>query len=295
MKKLSTLLFVSMVLILTSTYAQIPNFSFENWTNMGNYENPDQWGTMNNTTALASVFTVTKATPGNPGSFYMKITSKLVGNMVVNGIAVSGRLDSITQTPMSGFPYTQRPQSFTGRWQHMIYGSSQGSLRATLTRWDTQLGQRVTVATANQTLSGMAMSWANFTINFTYTDGGYPDTCIIVLKASGTNPTNNDYLWVDNLAFTGIVAGISDMTASSSLFSVYPVPSQGEFHVQFEPSQEYETLLEVSDLQGRVLSSTRLATGVSETKLDLSGFSKGTYLMHLRTGTLAEVKRVVIQ
>jgi hypothetical protein len=28
------------------------------------------------------------------------------------------------------------------------------------------------------------------------------------MKASGSAPTNNDYLWVDNLAFSGVVTGI---------------------------------------------------------------------------------------
>ena len=199
MKK-SILFIMAVITIKTTTFAQMPNSSFETWTNMGSYDVPLQWGTMNNTTAANSVYTCTKGAPGSSGSFYLKLTSQIVGGDVVNGIAVSGKLDTMTMQPISGFAYSQRPQSFTGKWQHMIFGSSQGSVSARLTRWDNGLNQRVTVATAIQTLSGMAMSWANFIINFNYIDGGYPDTCIIILKASGINPTNSDYLWVDNLS-----------------------------------------------------------------------------------------------
>lgn len=95
------------------------------------------------------------------------------------------------------------PANFTGKWQHMIYGSSQGSIQVTLTRWDSGMGMRMPkLLQGNVTLSGMAITWANFTIPLTYTDGNNPGFCIIVMKASGSNPTNNDYLWVDNLAFS---------------------------------------------------------------------------------------------
>ncbi len=123
----------SLALITTSfcslnVSAQISNNSFENWTTVGTYEVLNGWGTLNNSSAIGSVFTVTKATPDNPGNFYMKIKSKTIGTAVVGGIAVSFRLDSLNMKAKSGFPYTGQPVSFTGRWQLMIYGSSQGSL-----------------------------------------------------------------------------------------------------------------------------------------------------------------------
>src|SRR5262249_28300307 len=152
------------------------------------------WSTLNNTTTMGGVYTCTKASPGVPGSYYMQLTSKTILSTVVNGMAVCGTLDSMTMQPTGGFPFNQRPAAFNGKWQHMIFGSSQGSVSVTLTRWDASSSSRVVVATAAQTLSGMAMSWANFTINFNYMDGNYPDSCIIVLMASGANPTNNDYL-----------------------------------------------------------------------------------------------------
>ena len=192
-----------------TAFAQIPNNSFESFTNMGTYDNPVSWGTMNNTTNAMSVYTAQKGTPGFPGASYLKLTSKTMGPSVMNGIAVSGVLDSMTMMPKSGFAYAMRPINFTGRWQHMA--SNQGSITVTLTRWDMGTNSRVTVAAANQTLSGMAMSWANFTIPFTYVDAGNPDTCIIVLKASGSSPVNGDYLWVDNLTFSGFT-GINEST-----------------------------------------------------------------------------------
>lgn len=203
--------------------AQIPNYSFENWTNMGSYSNPDQWGTMNNLTALGGVYTATIGTPGNPGTSYLKLTSKTAGPIVAPGIAVSGVLDSMSMQPISGFPFTSRPLSLTGKWQHMIFGNSQGHISVTLTRWDATSGTREVVATKTTTLSGMAMSWASFTVTLNYLTGNNPDTCIIELAASGATPTNNDYLWVDNLAFTGSVVGIENSNTILNGMSISPI------------------------------------------------------------------------
>lgn len=277
--------------------AQIPNFSFENWTTMGSYENTAMWGTMNNTTAAHGVYTATKASPGNPGSYYLMLTSKTVGTGVVNGIAVSGQLDSITMQPKSGFAFIQRPQSFIGQMKHMSYGSSQGSIMVTLTRWNTGLNQRVTVGTANQTLSGMVMSWTNFTINFNYVDGGYPDTCNIVLKSSGANPTNNDYLYIDNLAFIGSVVGIENHNSFLNNMSVYPNPSNSSIVLDLNFKSPQQTSIDLTDLVGKVVLAKNAGVLHGETKqiLDVSAIAKGAYFVRIVSESGAEVKKIVIE
>jgi len=279
-----------------SLNAQIPNFSFENWTSTGGYEIPNNWGTMNNTTKTFSVFTATKATPGNPGNFYMKLTSKTVGPAVVNGIAVSGVLDSTTMQPKSGFAFNQRPANFTGRWQHMIYGTSQGSLLVMLTRWDTGLNTRVPVGTGSVTLSGMAMSWANFSIPINYTDGNNPDSCIIVLKASGSNPTNNDYLWVDNLGFSGIVAGVEEKNIISSL-NVYPNPSSENLTLKLNLTEHKEINIALLDITGKTILTEikQLAQGESAVNLNIGNLSKGIYFVKLYGSGINENRKIILE
>lgn len=270
--------------------AQISNYSFENWTNMGSYENPDSWGTLNNTTTMAGVYTVTKATPGNPGSYYMKITSKTIGTGVVGGIAVSGQLDSMTMLPKTGFPFTQKPISFTGKWQHMIYGSSQGSLSVILTRWNTSTNNRDTIATANQTLSGMAMSWANFSLNFTYFDTNSPDTCVIILKSSGSNPTNNDYLWVDNLAFSGNVSVAENDIRNSILIG--PNPVKGSVIITSDDQKTVFSHMSIYDLSGKIVADMNL-NNVPAAEIDLHEVNNGTYFLQMETNYGLVVKKII--
>lgn len=297
MKK-QTLLSIALVFTLTISKAQtIPNNGFENWINSGSYEVPDGWGTMNHTTATSNVFTATKATPGNPGTSYLKLTSKTVGSSVVNGIAVSGQLDTLTLQPISGFPISSRPGSLTGKWQHMIFGSSQGSIQVILTRWDNGISARVQVGSGNVTLSGMAMSWASFGVPITYSDGNNPDTCIIILKASGTNPTDQDYLWVDNLAFFGTVTGIEEQKSFLSELSVFPNPTSESISLNISLKNPQQITIELSDLNGKITLTKDIGKIQNNSKqtVDVSGISKGTYLLKLIGEEATEIRKIIIE
>ncbi len=258
-------------------FSQIPNASFESWQAIDTYENPVSWGTMNNTTAPFAIFTANKANPGNPGSYYLKLTSRTVNSSVVNGIAVSGVLDTISLKPKSGFPFAQRPQSFTGNWQHMIYGTRQGAIEVYLTKNNS--GSRDTVATAILGLTGMVMSWAPFTVNFTYQSGDYPDTCVILMKASGSPAANNDYLWVDNLAFSGTVAGISENSQPSSILQIFPNPANYEIH--FSDINEFSLgdKLIITDIVGNMVFEKNIQENAFT--INTSAYTNSTYIYRL--------------
>ena len=296
MKK-TILSIVWIIAFAASAMAQIPNPGFENFTTVGAYDVPDGWGTMNNTTAMASIYTATKGTPGSPGTSYLKLTSKTVGPGVVNGIAVSGVIDSMTMMPKSGFAYNMRPASLTGKWQHMIYGSSQGSIQVTLTRWDMGMNMRMPVASGTVTLSGMTMSWANFTIPLTYVDGNNPDTCIIFMKASGSTPTNNDYLWVDNLAFSGSVTGIENHASVVTNMVVFPNPSTETINVNLNLKTSQKVSIELTDITGKLILTKDAGILACESKqtININSISKGTYLVRVITESGVEVRKIVIE
>lgn len=279
-----------------SLIAQIPNNGFESWTTVGSYEDPDNWSTLNSLTSIASIYTATKGTPGNPGTSFLKLTSKTVGPTVVNGVAATGVIDVQTQQATGGFPYTGQPLSFTGKWQHMVYGTSQGSVSAVLTRWDAGTNSRVVVATANQTLSGMAMNWANFSIPFVYTDSQAPDTCLIVLKASGASPTNLDYLWVDNLAFSGSVASLNEVQMIQAV-SVFPNPTSSTLNIDLSVEKLGEVKLQLIDLNGKKVIEQYYNLIVTNTQLsvNVSSLVKGTYLLRMEFEGQQNERTVFVQ
>lgn len=279
----------------TSVFAQIPNAGFESWSTVGSYEDPANWTTLNASTAPLGVFTAEKGTPGSPGASYLKLTSRTVGTAVVNGMATCGNINLTSGQITPGFAYTGQPVSFDGKWQHMIYGSSQGSVSAMLTRWDATNHTRVTVAIANKILTGMAMSWANFSIPFIYTDFNAPDSCFIVLKASGSMPTNQDYLWVDNLSFTGSVAGLTPLT--NATMRIFPNPSTDFIQIQADVNAQSSYSIDVWNLQGACVQhvSGTSYDGKLQEQIDIRLLPKGTYLLQLNHEDQMVVHPIVVQ
>jgi hypothetical protein len=286
----------SVFLILLSVHlnAQILNSGFENWTNMGSYEVPDHWGTLNHATSHLNVYTVTKWNPGSPGAHFMKITSKMYGMNVMNGIAVYGKLDSTSLQPLSGYPFTQRPAVFSGQWQHMIWGTSQGSVCATLTKWNAATVNRDTIAIAYEELFDMAMNWEAFSINFIYSSGDIPDSCMIVLKSSGDNPELNDYLWVDDLAFSGAVDIRNPETKND--IRIYPNPSSDEVRIAFLSDQPQTVSLELSDVTGRIIiyESPQAYNAENEARLNISTLPNGTYFLKLSGQKSFCFKKIIV-
>ena len=277
MKKQYYCLISSLFFSLLATAQTIPNAGFENWTSMGTYYEPDGWSTLNSTTAPLSIYTATQGTPGSPGNYYLKLTSKAIaGSGVTPGMAVSGGFYNGTTQPVGGFPISQRPANLTGKWQHMIFGSSQGYITIILTRWDGV--QKETVSYTRYDLTGMAMNWANFSIPLNYINSNTPDSCLIILSASGNAPTANDYLWVDNLSFTGTATGIATIDKSEGI-TIYPNPVHDKLVLQVENKNADMTTLKILDIKGSVVQQIPGVFSGVNTALEVSGLPKGTYFL----------------
>ncbi len=308
MKKLLRSIGIILPFMATTAYAQIPNAGFENWTTVGSYEVPTGWGTMNNTTATYSMFTATKATPGSPGNSYMKLTSKTINGSVVPGIAVSGMLDTIAKEGMSGVPYTTRSATFSGKWQHMSFGSSPGSVSVLLSRWNPMMNMRDTVAHGMQMLSGMVMSWGAFSINMMYMDSlNAPDSCMIVLRASGSAPANNDYLWVDNLAFTGTVAvytppvttGLHDAHKAGQQikFNIFPNPSKEQVTINFSEPISNDVSVQITDVTGKLVQQFEAGAAVAGTNtmtVKTHDLVKGIYTIVVKSNKATGSSKLVV-
>ncbi len=295
---IKNLLFVFAILFAACANAQIPNPGFEDWTDMGAYNTPDGWSTLNSMTDAMSVYTCTKGTPGSPGMSYLKLTSKTVtGIGVVPGVAVCGTLNMTTMQPEGGFPFTQRPESYDGKWQHMIFGNSQGSIAVTLTKWNSATMERDVIAVAQTTLAGMAMSWANFSIDFEYNSDDYPDSCSIYMNASGNNPTNSDYLWVDNLSFQGDVAGSVIEENISSSFSIYPNPTNDDFAIAFRSSTAEIVQVKLVDMNGGMISSQQVQTVTGNNIFTPvhPELSEGIYLVHIIGQRGITTEKLIVQ
>jgi hypothetical protein len=295
MKKigLTTFAVISMISI---GLAQIPNSGFENWTNAGAYNTPDQWGNLNPTTAPASVYTCVKGTPGNPGNSYISLTSKTVLTTVVPGVAVSGRINTTTYKADRGFPMMTQPASLMFNWKYMTSGNDQGYISVLLSKWNAAMSMKDTISYTKYPFSGMVMNWATMTIPLSYRSGMMPDSALIVLSASGATPVNGSMLDVDNLAFSGTVAGITENGSVVSSLNTYPVPAKDQLNLEFYASNKENLKIQLLDILGNVVFEKMPAatTGEYKESINTASLSKGVYFLRVLSNSGSSIRKILI-
>ncbi|NVO18363.1 MAG: T9SS type A sorting domain-containing protein [Bacteroidetes bacterium] len=296
MKKLLFATILSTVVYIVN--AQIPNASFENWTNFGTYDSPDRWGNMNPTTASAGVYTLLKGTSTPAaGLAYVKLTTKGVGSAVVPGIIVSGQLDSLTYRPISGFPFNSRPQSLKGKWQHMGYGADAATVAAWLTKWNSSFQQRDTIASLSFTTTGMMHSWESFTLPFVYRNPNDPDTAVIMISSSGKVPVKNSFIWIDDLSFNGIVLGTETHEIPSGI-SIYPNPASSFLHINLYSSKDDHAIVSLIDNIGKrvIVQEMEIMTGTNQLTLDFDkDLRSGIYFLQINSSAGLISRKVIVR
>jgi hypothetical protein len=169
----------------------------------------------------------------------------------------------------------------------MASGADQGFIGVALTKWNNTTMIRDTVAYAYNALAGMAMSWANFTIPMMYMSGDDPDSCIIVLSASRANnvaAAANSYLYVDELAFSGLVAGVSESLPLIGV-SISPNPASDFLVIDLSNVNDENAIVTVFDVQGKMVKAVESAELNSKTTINIADIPKGNYILKISSGS----------
>jgi len=284
-------LVVLISLISSLLHAQVPNASFENWTAMGTYDLPDQWGNMNTSTAATGIFTTAKGTPGAAGSYFVKLTTKDVGGVVTPGMIVSGLLNTANWKPKSGFPYSLRAETLKGKYQFMGYNSDSATISAWLTKWNTSLNRRDTIASLVKKTTGMVHVWTALSLPFIYRSTENPDTAVIMISSSSVAPKKNSFIWVDDLLLDGLVTAVQQQEPVQEAV-VFPSPAQNEVNLEFSSRHNADGLVQILDNTGKIISQSavRIREGSNTLRTELGTLhpAPGMYFIRLQTqdGTL---------
>lgn len=290
--KYYSVLIILLCLSLKNGYSQIPNGGFEIWSNPNGYFTPDSWGNLNDVTASSGIYIANRAFPGIVGSYFLDLTTKDVPGMgYVPGIVTSGVIDTATHNPISGFPYNQRPTALMGKWQYMGFGSDQGYISVILTKWNSSTDTRDTVGFVKQILFGMEMSWTDMYIPITYYNLDVPDSCIIVLSASGANPYPESFLYIDELAFVSF-AGVNQNLDITNELLIYPNPAKEIINLQFSNQYPLDAVVTITNLSGQKVM-TRSISNQTET-ISISSLSKGMYFINIEGSNILYSKKIII-
>lgn len=282
------------VFISVINYAQIPNTGFEAWTNTGAYETPDNWDNLNQMTNNSGIYTCIKGTPGYSGTSYLFLSSKAIaGKGIVPGIAVCGKVDTVTYKPKSGFPFSNRPQYLSSYVQYMPADpADSSSVKVLLTKWNQTLLQRDTIAFGASYFNAMAHSWFNNGTYLNYMNGENPDSAIIVISSSSSVPKNGSYIYVDNLQFIGNVVGISEYSLNSNSISISPNPTNDFVNIGFNSEPDKSSTLMIFDFNGKLVYQT--ISFNKSNSINTSQWRKGIYIIQINSNNQSINKKLII-
>src|ERR1043165_334560 len=209
------------------THAQtIPNAGFENWHTAGfpSYNEPDNWGTLNSSTAIIGVYTVEKGTgAGNfhSGSSSIKCSTHYISfaSQTAPGITVSSAtINTNTQQIDGGFPYTQRPTHLVGWYKGTPAAHDSGSVELNLWKWVGTNHVRIDIGEARFSSSVTVGSFTRFMATITYSSAQAPDSALITISSSDPfAPVDGSVFFVDDLAFLDCSAFNATTTSTSTI------------------------------------------------------------------------------
>ncbi len=139
--------------------------------------------------------------------------------------------------------------------------------------------------TATLTASGASTySWTSGPNSASYTVNPTTNTTYTV-AATGTNSCTNTASFVQNVS---LCTGIDEQNVASSV-NIYPNPANSEINIVFEDNAE--RTIEIVDLLGKKMFSGLI---MQSAKIDVSGYSKGVYLINIQTKTSNISKKLII-
>jgi len=254
MKKIYTLLLSSA--ISSAAFSQaLPNPSFDNWTNQGTYEDPDNWNTLNSLTSTFGAITAQKATGADvhTGPAAIKLITLSVLGQNANGLATTGTINVAGMTVDGGLPYTLRPDSITGWYKCDPQGNDFGFVDFTLL----DAAGTDTVGFAHfQSPTVAVTNYTYFSIAINYYNANTPALARCVMSSSaGITSVVNSVLIIDDLALVFNPDGVREPVFGES--KVLYDPSNKRLHVfARQPSG-----ISVIDMTGQKVYACKMEAG----------------------------------
>lgn len=278
-----------------SCLSQLQNGGFENWTNQGTFIEPDHWFSLNYVSfPLGSSLVCEQGSPGNPGSYYAKLTTRdIPGFGPLTSSLTSGEYDNTSGRYTQGFPFSQRPADITGNWQYVPIGGDGGYVAVILSKWNTALASQDIIATTYYMLPGTQVNWTNFSVPLTYISADLPDTAVIIFASSGATgatPIGGSSLSIDNIGFSGTV---SEVAENNSLpVYLFPNPAHQFINVSGQLVGK-ETNYNIISLNGKSVQNGTLDSKTN--RIEFNNLSKGNYFLLISCKTEHSIKRLVIE
>jgi hypothetical protein len=300
MKNSLLIIAILTMLCFQSMAQQIPNGSFETWTN----GEPDNW----NTTNKISVFvfnTVTKETADpEQGLASAKLTVvtqaiPFVGTYSIPGLLTLGNLNvdlaAKTFSLTKGFPFTGNPKKLTGYFKYQPVNNDRCIFGVGFFKRNN--GIQDTLGYGAIDTAGTFNAWTSFEVPIQYIKTGAPDTMNIVIL--NTDPLDGlDHtgtrLWVDNLMFDYGNVGIDVATTSKDL-SIYAGRDTRQIILTSNFQKQEALDISLFNMSGIETGHWKRNMQQSTEMLDVNNLPQGTYVIRISAGArLIDSRKITI-
>lgn len=265
----------------------LPNMDLEQWTNHGNYENPNGlWATANPiVNLLPGVIpaTTTKSTDAHGGMYSARMESKNwpIANILITGTLANGIFDAQSTNPATalkrGTPFTARPTAFKGWYKYAPVAGDSCAVYAWLSKWNGSGRDTVGIAILEDATLAVS-NWTQFDLPFVYKSADAPDSISIVFASSSAGQSLagqvGSTLWADDMELA-YATGLVDVLAPEFRVTTYPVPAHDRIHFRLDRPAKAGTHLRVYTTLGAWVATVPV-TG-EEASFSLGGLAAGSY------------------
>jgi len=277
---------------LSASQAQIPNAGFEDWTTVGNHENPDGWATMNGLSGT-SFNSCTKSTdhyPANVGQYSVRLENNTALAQFTGGYG-GVVTDAFNYPFQPAFPVIGNPTSLHGHFKFTSLNGDQVWVKLVLFNQGTIVADESYVSEAQS-----YPEWTPFEIQLD--DYGDADSATIMLFAfypigQTDGPNGNSVLWVDNLSFNSPITSVEDLRGTANGFNLFPNPTIDQFTIRTDAAVTEGTTISVYSILGSLVHTEALRN--SGQTVNVSGLPAGTYVVELRTSNSLSSRKLFIQ
>jgi hypothetical protein len=260
----------------------IPNPDFENWTLggfplIGTYEDPNGWGTINSTTYIVGIQTVTKATQPQyvkSGNYALRLETFFFAplNRPAQGGAATADINIAEETLEGGVPFNLRPSALQGWYQYYPVGVDTATIAILLSKWNFALGVKDTVGYALLRTSDPVAEYTQFSAELEYFMEVDPDTMIVGFVCSGQfAPGIGSVMYVDDVSLVFDPVTVREVARNKPL--IYPNPTRDI--VRFDVPDA--AFMQVRNLTGQVVFQRNIQSG--EREISLSALTIGLYIV----------------
>lgn len=280
------LLLLNLFVLIAPLSAQINNPSFESWTQVFTFENPDGWTTGNQLLSLAGTFTTLKDTSASDGNLAALLQTKFVSLAGANvpGVLTTGVIDFNFATGevgfISGTPFPYRPDKLTFDFKYIPAGAATldtAGVFIVLTAWDATNLLRDTIGVGGVFITDTTTTYTTQDMPINYLSAGTPDSMLLVFSSSATltSPQDGSRFWVDNVQVAFPVG--KQPLATVRAINVFPNPATGYISIS-NPGQSV-LQLRLFDVMGREVRSRSIQPGL--TTLLVQQLDRGMYFYQL--------------